>query len=471
MPPFFIPIIAFILWASAILLSFPVLKLNLNLADQTTAAFFFISNLILVVAWPLSGPVAAAILSVLSSVLAIYLCLGTREPAYLLQLAIYGALFFYMALYLVRVQRETSDKRLLKERLTEDQNLSQKAIAEKKELKAALQRKVDYFLNLEKFSEELKEAHAVESVAAKIVREVQKVLPQAEECALSLVGEGRRELIIVANTRGAKAPSKGDEDGSVFDQWVVKRSQATLVEDSGNDFRFASDTVTDVDRFRSVCASPLLTENKVLGVIRASASRPASFTADDLRLVDILGSFGAVALRNRLLYETMEYLAMHDSLTGLVLNRAFQDLFSEVIEQAASQEMSFSVLMLDIDFFKKYNDEYGHSAGDMVLKHIASIFQENLGPRPVAARYGGEEFIALLPWIEKKEALTVAEKIRAGVERRAFVLRRVQRRITVSLGVAAFPGDGRTRESLIRAVDRNLYKAKKSGRNRVCGDT
>ncbi|HTL70251.1 MAG TPA: sensor domain-containing diguanylate cyclase [Candidatus Eisenbacteria bacterium] len=447
----------------------PVLKLDLHLSDQFVAAHFFLSHLILVFAWALSGPGVAAVLSLLSALLSIYLGLGSKEPAFYLQVLVYGGLFFFMALYLQASQQKANDKRIAREKIYEDLNLAEKEIVKKDELKEALQKKIDHFLDLQRFSEELKGAQGLDEIARKIVLEARQVLAKADECVLYLVDEPKQELQLIAAD-----PALNDEDpeegGRAFDHWVMKRSQAVMIEDTRDDFRFTSETKPDLDDWRSVCASPLITENKVLGVIRANAARPGTFTADDLRLLDIFSSLGAVTLRNELLYRTMGELATRDSLTGLYVNRFFQERLAEESRRASRNQEPFAVILFDIDHFKRYNDEYGHSAGDLVLKNIGALLQRTLGPSDLAARYGGEEFVVLMPGKGKKEARALAEKIRVEIEETVFVLRRVARRVTASFGVAVFPA-AKTKEAVMIEADRRLYEAKKGGRNRICGGT
>ncbi len=468
MPPFFVPILAFILWALAVLYYFPVLKLGLNLSDQVLAPHLFVSCLILILAWALSGPMTAAILSFLAAVFAIYLVLGSKEPALFLQLFIYAVLFVFMVYYLYGIQKRTNDKKILREKLVEEITLSEEGSRKKDLLKKALEEKIERLLNLQSFSEGLREGRDLQEVGRKIVTEIYQVLGNADQCALYLVDEARQELSLVASAKPEGEVIK-EKEGSLFDQWVMKRSQAILVEDSENDFRFPKEALEDAAHHRSLCASPLITENKVLGVVRASSGVPNTFSTDDLRLLDIFSSLGAVTLRNILLYQKTEELAIRDSLTGLYLNRYFQERLSEEIRRAHFGQSAFSLLLIDLDFFKRYNDDYGHAAGDMVLRNVTAIISKCVQPVGFVARYGGEEFVVLLPSKGKRAAMNAAEKIRAEIEKARFLVRRVEGRVTVSIGVTAFPQGGRTREELIWAVDKNLYEAKSGGRNRVCG--
>jgi diguanylate cyclase (GGDEF)-like protein len=142
--------------------------------------------------------------------------------------------------------------------------------------------------------------------------------------------------------------------------------------------------------------------------------------------------------------------------------------FHHEIKRAARKKEELSLLVLDIDHFKQLNDKYGHTAGDLVLKHMAKTILGMVEETDVVGRYGGEEIVVLLYGKSKEQALAEAEKIRAAVSHRPFTLRRQEMHLTVSLGIATYPEDAVTEDELIRIADGRLYKAKTDGRNRVC---
>jgi len=126
--------------------------------------------------------------------------------------------------------------------------------------------------------------------------------------------------------------------------------------------------------------------------------------------------------------------------------------------------------MIDIDFFKNYNDAHGHQAGDLILQRIAKEMMENTRVSDIVCRYGGEEFVIICPELEKRAALQMAEKLRQIVENIELpsIENHEKSKLTISSGVASFPDDGETAFRLIRNADKALYKAKETGRNRVC---
>ncbi len=167
--------------------------------------------------------------------------------------------------------------------------------------------------------------------------------------------------------------------------------------------------------------------------------------------------------------EALKELSITDGLTGLYNHRHFKIELENAVKKADRYKHPMTLIMADVDFFKRYNDANGHGAGDMALKKIAEIFMKNTREVDLAARYGGEEFAVILPETGLEEAIKTADRIREKVSEEVFPFEEKQpdKDVTVSIGVALFPEEGRDAKSLIDAADKALYKAKGSGRNRV----
>jgi diguanylate cyclase (GGDEF)-like protein len=164
--------------------------------------------------------------------------------------------------------------------------------------------------------------------------------------------------------------------------------------------------------------------------------------------------------------------ALHDGLTGLYNKRAMETFLEEETERSLRYGHSFTLLMLDIDYFKAVNDTHGHQAGDTSLKEMSGLIQKNLRLTDKAFRYGGEEIVIMLAETRLDNAMIFAERLRSAIESNPFLVednngRKIRIGITVSMGAAGFPENGESAEGLIAAADKALYEAKRGGRNNI----
>lgn len=203
----------------------------------------------------------------------------------------------------------------------------------------------------------------------------------------------------------------------------------------------------------------------------------AGIQQEDLAKFEVLAAYLALQIKKVRLYETVRELSIHDGLTGVYVRRHFVERFDEELKRSMKYNLPLAVLMLDIDQFKRYNDAYGHLAGDATLKQVAALLRQNLRRVDVVARYGGEEFVVVTPETRKSAVIEVAERIRSNIARHGFKIHNEQTRVTVSIGIALFPDDippafpmedtGAVAMELISRADRALYQAKEEGRNRI----
>jgi diguanylate cyclase (GGDEF)-like protein len=167
-------------------------------------------------------------------------------------------------------------------------------------------------------------------------------------------------------------------------------------------------------------------------------------------------------------FEHQYKLATTDGLTDLYNHRYFQEQIRMHIENSKRYQTEFSLIIIDIDYFKKFNDNFGHQSGDAVLRQVAQTLKRNVRATDIVCRYGGEEMSIILPNTSKEVAYSTAEKICERVASRKFKLSNGKEAgVTISLGVSTFPHDGANAEEIIESADKRLYEAKNSGRNRV----
>lgn len=214
---------------------------------------------------------------------------------------------------------------------------------------------------------------------------------------------------------------------------------------------------------------PLVASGEALGIVNLRYRLPAQATPVRRRLAEALAVSAAQALQLLRALATARDQALRDGLTGAYNRRFLDEVLPKEVEQARRREAPLSVLMLDIDHFKRFNDNFGHEVGDRVLALFARTLQIRLRSGDLVARYGGEEFTAVLPGAGLEEAQALAERLRAALESLELGPPDFPEgcRITASLGVAAFPEHGADGEALLQAADRALYLAKGQGRNRV----
>ncbi len=225
---------------------------------------------------------------------------------------------------------------------------------------------------------------------------------------------------------------------------------------------------------RSELAIPLLNRGRVVGVIDLESTSVDRFGKNDIRRLNNLVGFVAGVLETALQQTELIKLTRRDRLTGLYNMSFFEERYPEEFERAERYEYSFSVIMMDIDDFKHYNDSFGHPMGNVLLQKLTRAMNDALRDVDILIRYGGEEFVCILPLTDKKVAGGIAERIRLAVMEASKAIPNAAEQprgfVSLSLGVATFPIDSREKDELLEIADQRMYRAKRAGKNRVCSD-
>ncbi len=216
----------------------------------------------------------------------------------------------------------------------------------------------------------------------------------------------------------------------------------------------------------SLLVLPLLLHSRPLGTLILGSRRRHAFSDSVRATLEVLASHLAVSLANARMVAKLEQMATTDGMTGLLNKRAMLDMADQKVAAAARFSRKLSVLVTDIDFFKKVNDTYGHDVGDQVIRGLGEILKRQKRNTDVVARFGGEEFVVLCEETSEKGALLLAERIREELEKTVFQSSIGSFSVTCSVGISTFPEGGQNWESLFKSADEALYVSKRSGRNR-----
>ena len=216
--------------------------------------------------------------------------------------------------------------------------------------------------------------------------------------------------------------------------------------------------------------APLFQKDEIAGILCLGPSvTNAEYPPDVLEMLGIITNMLSVALNNAENFEKVRALSYTDGMTGLHNYRFFKLRLKEELARARRNELPVSLLILDVDNFKNYNDTLGHPAGDEVLRQVSSLLKQIVRDNDIVARYGGEEFAVILPVTDRNGAISLGERIRVKIEKHYFQQEEIQPngKLTISIGVATYPEDAMTMEDIVVTADRALYYAKNHGRNRV----
>lgn len=293
----------------------------------------------------------------------------------------------------------------------------------------------------------------------KLLAMVRKLIP-CEGATLFLLDQ-RTERLKAAATSGLTIDLIERIDfagGDGFSGWMAKQQKPVLFS------ALKRSQPTHEGVIKSFLSVPLVVGRQTIGVLNLGHSGEGAFTKEDLRLLVLVASQASGVIQRTLMQEEIKDLTITDDLTGLYNRRHFMLRMSDEVNRANRFVQEFSLVFLDLDEFKRYNDNYGQETGDRALVEVGQVLKRVARATDIVARYGGEEFVLLLPTSGREEALIAAERIRIAVEEHVFPRRK---RLTVSVGVATFPEDAADPVELLNRAGKALHQAKREGRNRI----
>ena len=345
---------------------------------------------------------------------------------------------------------------------------------EAERLLAAVRREKEEKARFFRALEELNRTSTVAQAAECSVEQARR-MGALDLCAITLVEEPTRPgarprhrvQAVAGEGTGALADlSFADNAGLVAN---VVRLGAPLPgrELSAMDRTIVFDPATAVRGLQALRIFPLRAGETTVGTLVCGSRRRDGLPDAAQAELAMLALQAAEALVRTRLYEQAERLATTDGLTGLVNRRTFNAQLVARLREAHRYRRQLSLLLLDVDHFKKVNDSYGHPAGDAVLRGVAAVASRQARETDLVARYGGEEMALVLPETDAAGARAIAERLRAAVAAAEHVTEQGTLRVTASIGIATWPGGGPSPEDLLESADRALYRAKQGGRNRV----
>ncbi|HPQ40109.1 MAG TPA: diguanylate cyclase, partial [bacterium] len=296
------------------------------------------------------------------------------------------------------------------------------------------------------------------------------MLKKSDEIAVAVPKEDG--AVVLRKARGDNSPrlvGAAIHKDSVCGRLLVSENDTAVflsqeMYDNGNFLIAPGETRLKVNSLMLVV---LPMQRNLKGILLLGSRRRDYFSHQDRYMFSTLAAQFGVAIENAIYLRRTQRLAVTDGLTGLYNHRTFQDFLLKESKLAKREPATFSLILMDIDYFKKFNDTWGHQVGDEVLKHLARLLQEHAREMDIVARYGGEEFVVILRQCDLKMATRTAERIRKACERSKIQMENETLHITISLGVSNCPEHAMEPAELISRADAALYAAKANGRNRV----
>jgi diguanylate cyclase (GGDEF)-like protein len=250
---------------------------------------------------------------------------------------------------------------------------------------------------------------------------------------------------------------------------ILKARTITVIPNTSNQTFFSNPLAVD-EGIKSLISVPLIHQQQVVGILYVDDFAPRKFSAAELRALEILASFASIAISHARVHTSVKQQAITDGLTGLFNRRCFEDLLSRELQRARRHGRELSLALVDVNDFKKYNDAFGHQAGDEALAALGAAVRAAVRSTDLAARYGGDEIVIILPETKLAKAYGLfVDRIKREIEEGFARISERKAPLSVSIGIASYPQDGRSARDLVLAADKALMTAKKDKHNNTIG--
>jgi diguanylate cyclase (GGDEF)-like protein/PAS domain S-box-containing protein len=365
-----------------------------------------------------------------------------------------------------------------------------KDITEEHDLRENLSRRKEELETISQIGSELNSRQDIDQICKEVVKALKRFFPS--ESTAVFIAEGPRERLIpdtiravatigydadtdprgirIRITDSALAGGYSSAEHSSMKGLAVAAvtsGKPVNIQDTREDGRY----IENLKSTRSELSVPMIVQDRVAGLIDIQSPELGKFTQENERTVLTLANHAATALENATLHSHILEMARMDKLTGLGNLRVFEERLEEEFRRTDRYNAPFSLIMMDIDDFKHYNDSWGHPVGNTLLKMVVGAMKDAARETDILIRYGGEEFVCILPMTKDSEAVQIAERLRKRVMDVSAEIPHAERQplglVSISLGVATYPTDVSEKDMLLKYADQRMYMAKKTGKNRV----
>ena len=362
-------------------------------------------------------------------------------------------------------------------------------ITESYKLRENLRKKNEELENISVIGRELNSTQDLDKICKEIVKTLRRFFPS--EAVSVFLAEGTRENLIPNSVKvvaTAGYDQKTDPEGLVIKIDTPVKNSGIRLEDSISKGVVASSVafrkpinikqVREDGRYfenlrstMSELSVPMIVQERVVGAVDIQSPVPERFSLESERTVVALANHAATAVENAMLHSRILSLARRDKLTGLGNLRFFEEKLEDEFRRTDRSNFPFSLIMMDIDDFKNYNDSWGHPMGNTLLKTVVKAMSSATREVDILIRYGGEEFVCILPFTGEQEASDIAERIRKKVAESSYIIPHSEQqplgKVTISLGVSTYLTDVGDRNMLLKYADQRMYMAKRAGKNKV----